>query len=399
MSAPNPLFDVPLETSAHSMLRSPLHYPSFPRFPMKWTLRTFSLVLGVLILGLGNAAMALQRGDRGSDVTALQTRLTALGCYDSEIIGIFGPSTEAAVKRCQAQFNLTPDGIAGPQTLAALNGTPGSVIEPNPMVRDLPPVREIILQSGDRGQNVADLQQRLQNLGYSTGGVDGIYGQMTAAAVSQFQSAVQLPVDGKFGTKEQAALDSTQPIAMAPVPPSSTVISLAPLTPGTENSNVTRLQQRLKEAGYFQGETTQFYGSRTQQAVTNFQADRGFTATGVADTQTLEALGFRSGTVQSWPPSVSYSRPSNSPFNSQGFTSTRAYPERPVTPNRRYVVVIPKQNGETLGQVRQFVGSAQAYSSGKGEYIAAGTFARRSDAEKRSQNLRAYGLDARVDYQ
>ena len=385
-----------------------LSQPSFAKTssysrPMQWTFGTLSLVLGLLILGFGNAAMALQRGDRGSEVSALQTRLSSLGCYSAEVTGIFGLQTEAAVKSCQQQFNLTADGIAGSKTMDALNRLGSSVgLMPqsvgNPS--DNPPIvvansREVLLQRGDRGNNVTELQTRLQQLGYSTGGIDGIFGGMTEAAVQQLQRSAQLPSDGKFGQQELAALGSMRPISGVPTPPSDTVISLGTIAPGTENSDVTRLQQRLKDSGYFQGETTAYYGSKTQTSVSSFQRDRGLSITGVADSQTLQALGLRSGWVSSLPPDFS-------PFNSQGFTSgstERQLSDRPTTPNSRYLVVIPKQNSETLGQVRQLISNAQTYSSSKGDYIAAGSFMRRSDAEKRSQNLRAYGLDARVDYQ
>jgi peptidoglycan hydrolase-like protein with peptidoglycan-binding domain len=376
------------------------------RHSIQWTFRTLSLVMGLLLLSLGNAAMALQRGDRGNEVNALQTRLTALGCYNSEVTGVFGPKTEAGVKLCQQQFNLTADGIAGSRTMAALNGNSGGNWMGNSVDgSSQPPAqvaqnidRDVLLKQGDRGANVTELQQRLQNLGYSTGGVDGVYGEMTAAAVRQFQQSRQLNPDGKFGSQELAAIESSQTIA-APIQPSPTVISLGTLTPGTENSDVTRLQQRLKDAGYFQGATTQYYGSVTQSAVTQFQRDNRLNVTGVADSQTLAALGLRSGSgsVSSLPPAIPYAS-NNAPFNTSSFTNNRPY-DRPATPNARYVVVIPKQSGDTLGQVRQLVGSAQAYSSNKGDYIAAGSFAKRSEAEKRSQNLRAYGLDARVDYQ
>ena len=372
--------------------------------PIRWTFRTLSLVLGLLILGFGNAAIALQRGDRGSEVSTLQSRLTSLGCYSGEVTGTFGPQTEAGVKSCQQQFNLTADGIAGSKTMAALNGsglaadlmprTVGNTSDSSPMM--VANSREVLLQRGDRGNNVTELQTRLQQLGYNTGEVDGIFGGMTEAAVQQLQRSAQLTSDGKFGQQELAALSSMQPTSVVPTRPSDTVINLGTLAPGAENSDVTRLQQRLKDSGYFQGQTTAYYGTKTESSVSTFQRDRGLYVTGIADGQTLEALGLRSGSVSSLPP-----RSSGSPFNSQGFTSgsTRQFPDRPATPNSRYLVVIPKQSGQTLWQVRQLIRNAQVYSSSKGDYIAAGSFLRRSDAEKRSQNLRAYGLDARVNYQ
>jgi peptidoglycan hydrolase-like protein with peptidoglycan-binding domain len=369
------------------------------RRSIQWTFRTLSLVMGLLLLGLGNAAMALQRGDRGNDVMALQTRLTELGCYNSEIIPLFGPSTEKGVKLCQTQFGIPADGIVGPQTMAALNGNSSPRQNSSQQWSPAQPSnREILLQKGDRGENVTQLQQRLQSLGYAVGGVDGVYGEMTAAAVRDFQQSHGLnPSDGKVGSSEVAKLESSSQsfTAQPPAQPSNTVISLGTLTPGTENSDVTRLQQRLKDFNYFQGNTTQYYGTETKRAVTQFQQNNGIRPTGVADAQTLQALGLRGG-VASLPPAIPYA--SSGAFNTSSFTNNRPY-DRPATPNARYVVVIPKESGDTLGRVRQLVGSAQAYSSNKGDYIAAGSFAKRSDAEKRSQNLRAYGLDARVDYQ
>ncbi len=380
----------------------PASHPSTLQSPrpvaIRWTFRTLSLVMGLLLLGLGNAAMALQRGDRGNEVSALQTRLTELNCYNSEVTGFFGSKTEEAVKLCQAQVGVPVDGIAGPQTMAKLNGS--SIVQPvQPGFGTSQ--REILIQQGDRGANVTQLQQRLQNLGYAVGGVDGVYGEMTAAAVRDFQQSHGLnPSDGKVGPSEIAKLDaSSQAVTQLPLTqPSEITINLAPLAPGDENSNVQRLQQRLKEQNYFQGATTQYYGPVTEGAVARFQRDRDFSPTGIADAQTLQALGLRSGPVRTLPPTSYYKQPSGF-FNDRKFTTNNRPYERPATPNTRYVVVIPKENGDTLGRVRQLVGSAQAYSSNKGDYIAAGSYAKRSDAEKRSQNLRAYGLDARVDYQ
>jgi N-acetylmuramoyl-L-alanine amidase len=50
-----------------------------------------------------------------------------------------------------------------------------------------------------RGDDVADLQQRLCTLGFNTGRVDGIFGDDTAAALTEFQRNAGLPVDGIVG--------------------------------------------------------------------------------------------------------------------------------------------------------------------------------------------------------
>ena len=62
-------------------------------------------------------------GSRGSEVTAIQTRLKELGYFNDKIDGIFGSRTKAAVIAFQRDRGLTADGIAGKNTLAALGVT------------------------------------------------------------------------------------------------------------------------------------------------------------------------------------------------------------------------------------------------------------------------------------
>ena len=64
----------------------------------------------------------LRRGMRGEAVGALQGKLNDLGypVGASGVDRIFGPSTEAAVRRFQAARNLTVDGIVGPATSQAM---------------------------------------------------------------------------------------------------------------------------------------------------------------------------------------------------------------------------------------------------------------------------------------
>ena len=50
-----------------------------------------------------------------------------------------------------------------------------------------------------RGDDVADLQQRLCALGFDTDRVDGIFGGLTAHAVAEFQENIGLTPDGKAG--------------------------------------------------------------------------------------------------------------------------------------------------------------------------------------------------------
>lgn len=80
--------------------------------------------------GLKEIEGLLRRGNVGEDVKKLQTALDELGYDLGEfgVDGIIGPVTEKAIKVFQEANNILVDGIAGPETLAALEKA-GSKIE------------------------------------------------------------------------------------------------------------------------------------------------------------------------------------------------------------------------------------------------------------------------------
>lgn len=65
----------------------------------------------------------LQKGDESDAVKALQQRLISLGYLSGKADGIFGAQTYRAVKEFQKANALYADGVAGSQTIAALNGS------------------------------------------------------------------------------------------------------------------------------------------------------------------------------------------------------------------------------------------------------------------------------------
>ena len=65
--------------------------------------------------------MTLNRGDTGIRVEDLQSRLRELGYLADPVDGDFGARTEEALRLFQQAAGLTVDGIAGVNTLRALN--------------------------------------------------------------------------------------------------------------------------------------------------------------------------------------------------------------------------------------------------------------------------------------
>jgi hypothetical protein len=83
-------------------------------------------VTGPVVLGQSTTATStftrqLSYGSSGSDVTALQNKLTAEGFYSGPITGFFGRLTQAGVRAYQSGHGITANGVVGPATLAALN--------------------------------------------------------------------------------------------------------------------------------------------------------------------------------------------------------------------------------------------------------------------------------------
>jgi peptidoglycan hydrolase-like protein with peptidoglycan-binding domain len=73
----------------------------------------------------GGLAGTFRRGDRGPGVAHLQTLLNGAGFSTGTPDGAFGPATERALIAFQRSAGLSPDGVAGSGTLAALQGGAG----------------------------------------------------------------------------------------------------------------------------------------------------------------------------------------------------------------------------------------------------------------------------------
>jgi N-acetylmuramoyl-L-alanine amidase len=151
---------------------------------------------------------ALQRGEAGEGVRDLQRRLAALG-HDSSTDepGEFGPGTEAAVRAFQQQRGLLVDGLCGPQTWAVLVES-GFALGDRMLYFRQPMIR---------GDDVAELQRRLNALGFDAGREDGILGRETAAAIVELQRNLGLAPDGICGLATVAALSRVDALAAGSV--------------------------------------------------------------------------------------------------------------------------------------------------------------------------------------
>lgn len=143
----------------------------------------------------------LRRGDHGAAVTEVRARLVQLGlCSDDDVPdpGSFDVDLDRAVRAFQQERGITVDGVVGPHTFRRLE--------------------EARWQLGDRvlsyvpghlmaGDDVAELQRRLNQLGFAAGRPDGLFGAQADAALREFQNGVGVTADGTCGPDTFRAFD------------------------------------------------------------------------------------------------------------------------------------------------------------------------------------------------
>ena len=155
----------------------------------------------------------LRRGTSGPSVVTIQTELNRISqSYPAipkinPVDGIFGAQTEAAVRRFQEIFDLTPDGIVGRATWYALVRyyvavtrlaelrSQGQRFYANSWATSDP------IEQGDRGIKVEHLQYMLSVLSefipeIPNVTIDGIFGSATRNAVLAAQRRFELPQTG-----------------------------------------------------------------------------------------------------------------------------------------------------------------------------------------------------------
>ncbi len=137
---------------------------------------------------------------------------------------------------------------------------------------------------GARGPAVEDIQQRLLRLGYSLGpsGVDGIFLGATLEAVRVFQREHNLDEDGLVGPQTWAALvDATFVLG-------DRLLYLR--HPHFHGADVRTLQGALNVLGFACGPPDGIFGTFTERAVREFQANTGLASDGIVGPETVRAV-------------------------------------------------------------------------------------------------------------
>ena len=96
---------------------------------MKRMCAALAAVIFCLAVSTAQGQAAVAWGSRGDDVYRVQAKLRQYGYYSGALDGIFGQDTYEAVTWFQRRNSLTPDGVVGAATAAALGITLGGSVQ------------------------------------------------------------------------------------------------------------------------------------------------------------------------------------------------------------------------------------------------------------------------------
>lgn len=211
----------------------------------------------------------LQRGDTDDLIINVQSALMDLDYMDpDEPTDFFGNHTYDALVCFQRHNDLPADGILGEETYALL--VSGQA-------------KEYVMQEGDEGDDVKEVQERLYELGYlDKGSRTGTFGEKTAAAVRAFQSSNKLKVDGKVGAKTLNVLYSSDVVGNY-------------YKYGDSDESIVAYQKRLVKLGYLDSgyECGGKMDSKTVSAIKTFQEANGLVRDGCLGPATMEQLNSK----------------------------------------------------------------------------------------------------------
>jgi peptidoglycan hydrolase-like protein with peptidoglycan-binding domain len=175
--------------------------------------------------------------------------------------------------------------------------TPTAIAEPTPRPRAAAPTAapvtlalKPLLAPGDTGEQVRELQHRLQQLLWYAPKMTGRFDEVTVEAVKGFQAKREIPVTGEVDRTTWQRL-----VSMTRTPTHDekyNILRPGPtiLGPGASGDQVRELQARLKQIGWFFGDVTDYYGDTTTESVRGFQAKREIPVTGEVDQRTMDRL-------------------------------------------------------------------------------------------------------------
>jgi peptidoglycan hydrolase-like protein with peptidoglycan-binding domain len=206
------------------------------------------------------ASLGIEAGDSGtataSNITTIREtkqRLQAHGYTTGSLSGVLDPETREAIRAYQRDAGLDVTGEISPELLAHL--------------------RESDIRYGDEAdaELAMEIEQELQEHGYSVGAVDGVVDTRTREAIRAYQADAGLAITGSVDDPLLAHLQTSDVTSMP-------------------RSALVEVQWILNRLGYLDGPSDGVMGPKSTAAIRRYEGDRGLAITGVPTMDLLSKL-------------------------------------------------------------------------------------------------------------
>ena len=205
---------------------------------------------------------------------------SAFGMLSLVPIGTESSAPDAPVVAVESPPTASPSGALSESPAPQPSGPPAT-IEPSPEP-------EPLLERGDRGREVRELQHRLYQIAWYATPTTGTFDDATVKAVRGFQRKRGFDVTGEVDERTWRRLGT-----MTRQPSDDEMFNRfgPPLFQlGDSSAEVREVQARLRQIAWFFGDVSDYYGEQTVEAVRGFQAKRMIPVTGAVDQRTLDLL-------------------------------------------------------------------------------------------------------------
>ena len=236
-----------------------------------WTetrVRQFQDYYGLSVTGKANqptldklnevVSSPFQLGERHSETVDIKQKLNEIGFGYITVTTLYGNFTQNQVEAFQNYYGLRVNGIADEVTLSKIDE-----IYNHP------------LQHGKRNNQLIDIKEKLNALGYGHITVTNYFGNFSKQKVEEFQSDYNLRVNG---------------IVDGPTLSKINQIYNSSFKIGDRHEDIIDLKEALNALGYGNITVTTYYGNFTEKRVKDFQRDHNLKVTGVANPKTLKAI-------------------------------------------------------------------------------------------------------------